>query len=208
MQSVFVIITKLIASKIYFCKEVFCNNFGRDGKFWGVIIRGAQPSPRLSEDICLGASAKISSRVLNKSPSRLFLVGTLCLWPSGTVGGCLLLARSHCFNSCLSTFGIFWLEVSLSPAQVMDVCAETCSHGRPHRIACFCSCKGPEHMTTIFPPGYPHGCHLFRFSPRWFWGYVWAQMTLCLLPDFGGWPFESKPYAWTCPCPWPMSSGP
>ena len=31
MQSVFVIITKLIASKKYFCKEVFCNNFGRDG---------------------------------------------------------------------------------------------------------------------------------------------------------------------------------
>ena len=31
MQSVFVIITKLIASKHYFCKEVFCNNFGRDG---------------------------------------------------------------------------------------------------------------------------------------------------------------------------------
>ena len=48
MQSVFVIITKLIASKNYFCKEFFCNNFGRDGivsrvlflereitKFWG-----------------------------------------------------------------------------------------------------------------------------------------------------------------------------
>ena len=31
MQSVFVRITKLIASEIYFCKEVFCNNFGRDG---------------------------------------------------------------------------------------------------------------------------------------------------------------------------------
>ena len=31
MQSVFVIVTKLIASKNYFCKEVSCNNFGRDG---------------------------------------------------------------------------------------------------------------------------------------------------------------------------------
>ena len=31
MQSAFVIITKLIASKNYFFKEVFCNNFGRDG---------------------------------------------------------------------------------------------------------------------------------------------------------------------------------
>ena len=31
MQSAFVIITKLIASKNYFCKEVFCNDFGRDG---------------------------------------------------------------------------------------------------------------------------------------------------------------------------------
>ena len=31
MQSVFAIITKLIASRNYFCKEVFCNNFGRDG---------------------------------------------------------------------------------------------------------------------------------------------------------------------------------
>ena len=31
MESVFVIITKLIASKKYFCKMVFCNNFGRDG---------------------------------------------------------------------------------------------------------------------------------------------------------------------------------
>ena len=31
MQSVFVIATKLIASKNYFCKEVFCNNFGCDG---------------------------------------------------------------------------------------------------------------------------------------------------------------------------------
>ena len=30
MQSAFVIITKLIASKSYFCKEVFCNNFGRN----------------------------------------------------------------------------------------------------------------------------------------------------------------------------------
>ena len=38
MESVFVIITKLIASKNYFCKEVFCNNFGRDGilNFQGV----------------------------------------------------------------------------------------------------------------------------------------------------------------------------
>ena len=26
-----VIITKLIASEIYFCKEFLCNNFGRDG---------------------------------------------------------------------------------------------------------------------------------------------------------------------------------
>ena len=33
MQCVFVIITKLIASEHYFCKEVFCNNFGRDGMF-------------------------------------------------------------------------------------------------------------------------------------------------------------------------------
>ena len=31
MQSVFVIITKLIASENYFCKEFFCNNFGRGG---------------------------------------------------------------------------------------------------------------------------------------------------------------------------------
>ena len=30
MQSVFVIITKLIASKHYFCKDFFCNNFGLD----------------------------------------------------------------------------------------------------------------------------------------------------------------------------------
>ena len=33
MPSVFVIITKLIASKNYFCKEFFCNNFVRDGMF-------------------------------------------------------------------------------------------------------------------------------------------------------------------------------
>ena len=33
MQSVFVIVTKLIASGNIFCKEVFCNNFGRDGTF-------------------------------------------------------------------------------------------------------------------------------------------------------------------------------
>ena len=32
MQSVFVEITKLIASKHYFCKEFFCNNFGRGGR--------------------------------------------------------------------------------------------------------------------------------------------------------------------------------
>ena len=31
MQSVFVIVTKLIASKSYLCKEVFCKNFGRNG---------------------------------------------------------------------------------------------------------------------------------------------------------------------------------
>ena len=31
MQSVFAIVAKLIASINYFCKEVFCNNFGRDG---------------------------------------------------------------------------------------------------------------------------------------------------------------------------------
>ena len=35
MQSVLAIITKLIASKNYFCKEVFCNNFGRDGSVLG-----------------------------------------------------------------------------------------------------------------------------------------------------------------------------
>ena len=32
MQSVFVIITKLIASKNYFCKKFFCNSFGRVGR--------------------------------------------------------------------------------------------------------------------------------------------------------------------------------
>ena len=32
MQSVFAIITKLIASENNFCKEVFGNNFGRAGK--------------------------------------------------------------------------------------------------------------------------------------------------------------------------------
>ena len=43
MQSVFVILTKLMASKIYFCNEVFCNNFGRDGihvmqlQFWSFL---------------------------------------------------------------------------------------------------------------------------------------------------------------------------
>ena len=31
MQSVFVIITTLIASNNYFCKGFVCNNFGRDG---------------------------------------------------------------------------------------------------------------------------------------------------------------------------------
>ena len=36
MHSVFVIITKVIASENYFCKEVFCNNFGRDGTAWPV----------------------------------------------------------------------------------------------------------------------------------------------------------------------------
>ena len=41
MQSVFVIITKLIASKHYFCKEVFCNNFGRGGTSYRI----PQPHP-------------------------------------------------------------------------------------------------------------------------------------------------------------------
>ena len=31
MQNAYVIITKLIDSKKYFCKEFFCNYFGRDG---------------------------------------------------------------------------------------------------------------------------------------------------------------------------------
>ena len=45
MQSVFVIITKLIASKNYFCKEVICNNFGSDGKVknWK---KGKDPHPQ------------------------------------------------------------------------------------------------------------------------------------------------------------------
>ena len=38
MQNVFVIITKLIASNNYFCKEVFCNNFGRDGMYPRVCV--------------------------------------------------------------------------------------------------------------------------------------------------------------------------
>ena len=32
MQSVFVTITKLVASQNYFCKEGFGNDFGRDGR--------------------------------------------------------------------------------------------------------------------------------------------------------------------------------
>ena len=43
MQSVFVIITKLVASKKYFCKEVFCNDFGRVGSVLGL-------SPQRSEN--------------------------------------------------------------------------------------------------------------------------------------------------------------
>ena len=31
MQCFFASITELIASRNYFCKEVFCSNFGRDG---------------------------------------------------------------------------------------------------------------------------------------------------------------------------------
>ena len=37
MQSVFAITTKLIASKKCFCKEAFCNNFGRNGKPMDVV---------------------------------------------------------------------------------------------------------------------------------------------------------------------------
>ena len=43
MQSGFVTIAKLIAPKHYFCKEVFCNNFGRDGTIIGHCPRTLRP---------------------------------------------------------------------------------------------------------------------------------------------------------------------
>ena len=49
MQSVFAIITKSIASEKYFCKEVFCNNFGCDGKKAILGALGRKFSEQLSE---------------------------------------------------------------------------------------------------------------------------------------------------------------
>ena len=57
MQSVFVTITKLIASKNYLCKEVtlevFCNKFGRDGIWVSAIA--SQQLPRDSGESIFAA---------------------------------------------------------------------------------------------------------------------------------------------------------
>ena len=49
MQSAFVIITKLIASENYFYKEVFCNNFGRDGIFNFALLFAAKSLEAIDE---------------------------------------------------------------------------------------------------------------------------------------------------------------
>ena len=57
MQSVFVIITRLIASKIYLCKEFCCNNFGRNGSF----------SPNLQESLGPPLEPKSEEKVPKRS---------------------------------------------------------------------------------------------------------------------------------------------
>ena len=52
MQSVFVTITKLIASKNHFFRRVFCNNFGRGG------IPPAIPYPHWSPSSLLNSNPK------------------------------------------------------------------------------------------------------------------------------------------------------
>ena len=67
MQSVFVIITNLIASKNYHCEEFFCNDFGRDGMHKTVIfvklLSKQQPEGPLTEDPSTQASHHDHGRV-------------------------------------------------------------------------------------------------------------------------------------------------
>ena len=55
MQSLFVIITKLIASKNYFCKFFFCKNFGRDGAMWQIGVLAGKPCTFLVQNGSLSA---------------------------------------------------------------------------------------------------------------------------------------------------------
>ena len=81
MQSVFVILTKLIASKSYYCKEVFCNNFGRDGIFStrGARIVGVSDIPLTSSATrlagaplqCEAGAARVHGNKANRFLCRL-----------------------------------------------------------------------------------------------------------------------------------------
>ena len=69
MQSVFEIITKLIASKHYFCKEFFCNNFGRIGT--GInspnnFIGRQFLLGKLTTKVCFGGWLKVTSLAISR----------------------------------------------------------------------------------------------------------------------------------------------
>ena len=68
MQSAFVIITKLIASENYFCKEVFCKNFGRDGKGFAYHLQGSVPGAGSGNSV--NRRTLKTEKLLSSSPSR------------------------------------------------------------------------------------------------------------------------------------------
>ena len=67
MQSVFVIVTKFIASKNYFCIDAFCNYFGRDG----MCDIHTQNIPRSSAEV-IWASELHATRCMPAPEDRVF----------------------------------------------------------------------------------------------------------------------------------------
>ena len=133
-------------------------------KFRRVTIRGAQPSARLSEEICLSeGSAGVSQRALRglSGVSPRVLRGsagvrgifqgfsgvvTLCLWPSGTVG---LPAHRGAFylQLCL---GAFWLTALASLLTVELLCLQWESACNKHlKRSSTVSKKAPKASGTV-----------------------------------------------------------
>ena len=119
MQSAFVIITKLIASKNHFCKEVFCNHFGRAG------------TPEIGEPPLALLANKGLSKTFGKIAQTLSTLSNIACIASK-------LGASQTYMPWAQTCLLAWTERCCKEV-FLDILGALCKRKGVHLARCLCT---------------------------------------------------------------------